>query len=317
MADESVVRLQTDQNDLNAAIDQVNETYAVVLAGGKAAVLRITDDADHGSWTMMSIASFHTWMANKRVMLGDKPAALSKVWIGHDRRRQYEAIVFDPERDDPRFFNLWTGLAAKPKPGNCDRFLHHVRTNICRGDEELYHWVIGWAADIVQRPASKNGTSLVLRGKQGVGKTIFGKVLGSLLGDHYLLVADQRYITGRFNSHLISCLLLHADEAFWAGDHAAEGKLKDLVTGDRHMIEMKGVEPISVRNYVRLLVTGNEAWVVPAGMEERRFAVRLAWKSAGSQCSTSATGGERTTSTSPPSSGKWKMAEGRRSCTIC
>jgi hypothetical protein len=46
---------------------------------------------------------------------------------------------------------------------------------------------------------------------------------------------------------------LHADEAFWAGDHAAEGKLKDLVTGHDHFIEYKGKEPVRVQNFVRLL----------------------------------------------------------------
>src|SRR5262249_11415111 len=38
-------------------------------------------------------------------------------------------------------------------------------------------------------------------------------------------------------------------------------------------IEHKGVDPIRLRNYVRLLLTSNENWVVPAGMDERRFAV--------------------------------------------
>ena len=98
-------------------------------------------------------------------------------------------------------------------------------------------------------------------------------IIGSLLGEHYVAVSDPRYVTGRFNSHLVSALLLHADEGFWAGDHAAEGKIKDLVTGDFHFVEFKGKEPIKIRNYVRLLVTGNPDWLVPAGMEERRFAV--------------------------------------------
>ena len=99
---------------------------------------------------------------------------------------------------------------------------------------------MAWLADIFQRPALKCGTSLALRGKQGVGKTKVGEVMRSLLGVHYKLVADPRYVTGRFNSHMISLLMLHADEGFWAGDKKAEGKLKDLVTGDTHPIEFKG-----------------------------------------------------------------------------
>jgi hypothetical protein len=132
---------------------------------------------------------------------------------------------------------------------------------------------MGWFAQMVQHPTEKLGTSLVLRGAQGTGKTIVGRIVGSLLGPHYALVADSRYIVGRFNSHLANCLLLQLDEATWGGDHASAGKLKDLITGEYQYIEYKGKEPVQVRNYVRLLVTGNNNWLVPAGVEERRFAV--------------------------------------------
>ena len=48
----------------------------------------------------------------------------------------------------------------------------------------------------------------------GVGlRLIAVETAGSLIGDHYLLVASPRYITGQFNSHMASLLLLHADEA--------------------------------------------------------------------------------------------------------
>jgi hypothetical protein len=72
---------------------------------------------------------------------------------------------------------------------------------------------------------------------------------------------------------MASCLLLQADEGFWAGDKAAEGRLKGLVTGEFQMIEAKGVDPVRLRNYVRLFITSNEDWVVPAGKDERRFCV--------------------------------------------
>ena len=123
------------------------------------------------------------------------------------------------------------------------------------------------------RPGEKVGTALALRGEQGVGKTKVGEVMGSIIGDGYLAVADPRFVSGRFNGHLAQCLLLHADEGFWAGDRIAESKLKDLITGSHHMVELKGKEPFRVRNLCRLLVTGNPDWLVPAGMDERRFAV--------------------------------------------
>jgi hypothetical protein len=86
-------------------------------------------------------------------------------------------------------------------------------------------------------------------------------------------VAEPRQITGKFNAHLKTALLLHADEAFWAGDHAAEGKLKDLITSKWQWIEFKGKEQIRIHNYIRLLITGNPNWLVPASHGERRHVV--------------------------------------------
>ncbi|MBL7405596.1 hypothetical protein INQ30_24975, partial [Escherichia coli] len=116
-------------------------------------------------------------------------------------------------------------------------------------------------------------TALVMRGKMGTGKTKIGEAIGSLFPSHYFLVDDARYVTGNFNAHMASCLLLQAEEAVWAGDKNAEGRLKSLVTAKTQMIESKGVDPIRLDNFVRLLMTSNEDWVIPAGKDERRFCV--------------------------------------------
>src|SRR5206468_524793 len=46
-----------------------------------------------------------------------------------------------------------------------------------------------------------------------------------------------------------------------------------LITSTIQQIEAKGVDPIRLPNYVRLIMTSNEEWVVPAGKDERRFCV--------------------------------------------
>jgi hypothetical protein len=107
---------------------------------------------------------------------------------------------------------------------------------VAQGNEDLFNFVVGWFAQIIQGPNEKTGTSLGLRGKQGAGKTIVGEIVGSLFPDHYRLVADPRYVTGRFNAHMVNLILLQADEAFFAGDKREQGKLKDLVTGNEHPI---------------------------------------------------------------------------------
>jgi hypothetical protein len=253
-------------------ISELNRNYALVLVGGRSAILRETDQ-EPGGYTLLSHSAFDNWFANRYVTHNNRRMALSKYWMSHPQRRQYEGVAFAPRRAVPRHYNLWRGFAVEPKPGDCSRFLAHVLDNICQGNQELFEWLMGWFAQIVQHPDQKLGTAVVLRGKEGTGKSIVGKTFGSLLGPHYVPVAKPELVTGRFNGHLSNCLLLQAEEAFWAGDRAAAGALKDLITNDDLVVEFKGLEAIRMRNYVRLFATSNEDWVVPAGLTARRFAV--------------------------------------------
>lgn len=107
----------------------------------------------------------------------------------------------------------------------------------------------------------------------GTGKSKLGEVFGSLFKSHYVQIDSGRYVTGQFNHHMAGCLLLQADEAVWAGDKSAEGRLKGLITSEHQMIEGKGVDPVLMPNYLRCIMTSNEGWVVPAGKDERRFCV--------------------------------------------
>jgi hypothetical protein len=253
-------------------VAELNKTYAVIQVSNKAAILKeYTDDEDRPSFSLLPVSSF-------RLLLANHPQwDAAEVWLQHKARREHVGITFAPGAADGQpkgYYNLWRGWAVEASTeGSCELFKAHLRDNVCQGSEDLFRWVFGWFADIFQHPATKCDTALVLRGPMGVGKTIVGKAIGKLLGLHYAPVSDPRYITGRFNAHLLRCLLLHGDEAFWAGDHTTEGKIRDLVTGERHPIEFKGLEAFFVRNYVRLFVTGEQDWLVPAGMSERRFAV--------------------------------------------
>jgi hypothetical protein len=254
---------------IDPRIEKMNQTYALVIVGDKAPILKTPQKG----FSFLTVSAFEQWHANRFIQQGKTRVTVAKHWLTHPQRRQYEGITFAPNRDVPGYYNVWKGFAVVPKPGDCSKFLAHIKDNVCAGDAALYDWVIGWFAHIFRTPADKSGTSLVLRDEMGVGKTKVGEVFGSLLGEHFVLASEPRYITGRFNSHLVTCLLLQADEGFWAGDHTAEGKLRDLITGHHHYIEFKGKEPIRVPNFVRLFVTGNADWIVPAGFDERRFAV--------------------------------------------
>jgi hypothetical protein len=155
-------------------IDELNKNFALVIIGDNTVILKTADN----NIGFLKVSAFEQWHANRHVNFGDKKIPLGKFWLTHPRRRQYQGLVFSPSGDVPGHFNLWRGFSVEPKPGDCSKFLAHIRDNVCRGDQELFNWVVGWFAQIVQRPAKKMGTSLAIRGKQGTGKPKLVKCSG-------------------------------------------------------------------------------------------------------------------------------------------
>lgn len=270
------------------SVEEFNEKYAVVILGGKTLIMRergANAPPEEEPFSLMSEGAFKLAHKPNRVrveyMGESRFVACADIWLNSPQRRQYEGICFAPapygqDRTPWGYYNLWRGFAVAPDPRGdavCSRFLAHIWDNVAQENAEIYDWIIAFFARLVQQPHDSAGVSLILRGKQGVGKSTLGDIIGHLFMDNYLLVDQDRYVTGSFNAHMQNVLLLQADEAVFAGDKAAESRLKGLITAKFHMVERKGVDPIRCANHVHLLMTTNNEWAVPAGLEERRFCV--------------------------------------------
>jgi phage/plasmid-associated DNA primase len=126
---------------------------------------------------------------------------------------------------------------------------------------------------MVQKPWERPEVALVLRGGQGVGKNTFVDGMGSLLPRHFCEVSCVEQLTGRFNAHMRNAILIHANEATWGGNRSESGKLKAMITDAKIPIEMKGMDILHIDNYMRLVVSSNNAWPVPVEADDRRFMV--------------------------------------------
>jgi len=260
----------------DSVIEKFNREFALVMIGGQAVVLQEERNTAEGRVDLkyLSITAFKEFYGNRQVIQGKQQIPESTYWIKHEERRSYTSVIFEPNNPSKTAYNLWRGFSVEADPtGDWSLLQDHIEQNLAKGDLSLAHWILGWFAHIIQYPDHKVGTSLAFRGRQGTGKTIIGKAMGQLYRPHYVLVEDSRYVLGNFNSHMASTLLLHADEAFFAGDPRHVGRLRGMVTSDTHRIEMKGKDSFEVNNYMRLLVTSNNDFIMPAAFEERRFAV--------------------------------------------
>lgn len=265
--------------------DWLNKSWSLVMTGGGHHLLWETTDAKGNSLVEhVKETSFHAYYASREFQVGKKAEPLTKAWMACARRRTYDGLVFSPGRPvDARWYNLWRGFdyAFQSKPEGPSKraynavqaWREHVLKNVAKGDAKLANWFTGFMAHLVQKPYEKPLVTLVLKGRKGTGKNAVLERVGALFSCNMVVADDDRYLIGNFNSHLEACLLLVLDEASWAGGKKVEGRLKGITTGQKHMIERKGMEPYSVDNLTRVAILGNEDWLVPASADERRYAV--------------------------------------------
>ena len=201
-----------------------------------------------------------------------------KAWLSHPDRLTYDAIIFNPLKtgDYDGLLNKFKGLPYQPKAGatKADFALldAHIREVIAGGNKEAYEYWYKWLAFIFQNVGKKTGVVPVLKGLQGSGKGIFCNFLGDLIGKrHYQAIATPDKITGKFNSHLESCLLLFADEALFKGDHGAQNAFKALVTEPTLNIERKGLDSHNAPNYMNFIMASNAESVFNLEKGERRY----------------------------------------------
>lgn len=262
-------------------LEVMNETACVVDEAGKFRIYREKYDPpmDRTFWARSGKQDFIDLVGPKYIEVpaangGTKLVQLAKAWLEWPLRRQYEGIIFDPEKDHDGYLNMWTGWTVDPAPGDWSLLRNLIRDVLCAGDEESYEYVMNWLAYLFQRPGQVAEVALVFRGEKGTGKGTLGRAVATICGRHGIQLTNPEHLTGRFNLHLKDCIFLFPDEAFWAGDKRHEGVLKGIVTEPTIVIEGKGRDLETCPNRVHVIMASNEDWVVPAGLDnERRFAV--------------------------------------------
>ncbi|MEM6257625.1 MAG: DUF5906 domain-containing protein [Planctomycetota bacterium] len=255
---------------------RLNLSHAVVkyYAKNKCVVMREWPD---GSVSYMSPPNFKDAHAAQRVQVGvdaqDNPkfAPAGVAWWNWTKRKEFDEVRFLPGSDaPPGVYNTFRGFPVDPVPGD-EPLIVDLLHEVIFG--EHFEWAMDWLAHLIQKPGEPGQVAIVLRGPQGHGKGFFVERVGELLGAYYATVTDSKHLTGNFNAHLRDRLLIYADETFGTASKQHQGMLKTLVTNGDILIEPKGVDSYMDKRYFRLIMASNEAWVVPADVDDRRFFV--------------------------------------------
>lgn len=258
---------------------EFNKRFAAIGdIGGKCLILswvpsKVDDTVSVPSF--QTCKSFAERYANQYVMVSQEPKQAGSYWLKWPARRSFEGIDLAPSGPPVlpgNILNLWSGFAITPAPGSWDLMRRHICEVLAAGDQEGAQYILRFAAWAVQHPGERAEVALVFRGGKGSGKGTFANALRRIFGQHGLQIFNSKHLVGAFNGHLRSCLLLFADEAFWAGDKQGESVLKGMLTEQALMIEQKGVDAAPWKNRLHVIMSANADWIVPASHDERRFA---------------------------------------------
>jgi Family of unknown function (DUF5906) len=273
-------------------LDVMNKYHAYVIDGGRAKVFREVNKYIQS----IEISAFQGWCANKSVpitttdsegKIETKELRLYDYWFRHRDRFEYSGVGFDPSKEFDRndrsndiydMWRYWETIGKKPDTleevcavKDVLRFIYEI---ICNKSMSHFYWVLSWIADLIQNPADPKGVALVLIGPKGIGKSFFGEMICSLVGDRYsFTTANKDDIFGDFNGHSSNIMFMVYEEAVWAQNRQIEAILKVFINGKRRASQAKYHDTKMANNYIRSLLLANPGWAVPISLDERRYMI--------------------------------------------
>jgi hypothetical protein len=281
-----IIQKAETRDELSELIKRFNAQYAIVNENGAALVYERVRDPMLERFRIVpyKFGALKQLYMNRFLSIeapgaDGKPKTIAKTWadwwLGAEDRRQYlGGVVFDPTGKAPdTCWNLWSGFAVEPAPGDWSLMRSHIEEVICGGDHGHAEYLLNWLARLSQQPATAGEVAVVLKGKKGTGKGILCNWIVRAWGQHGLRIGHAAHLTGKHNGHLRDCVFLFADEAFFAGNPEHERVLKGLVTDPFIAIEPKFRDLITARNMLHIMMATNDEWVVPATADERRWFV--------------------------------------------
>jgi hypothetical protein len=243
---------------------------------GKTRYVHRTPCAEHPTQMIDNFSTkedFVNWFADEKVvkvkMVAGMPVptmtTTGDIFVNSGDHRKLAGLKFLPGKPrilEKKFLNLCSGLAVKPSSaGSCSKYIDLMGEIICNGKQDRFDYLQGWMGGIVQRPwdlhLTASAIALQSPGK-GAGKGVWARQFGSLFGRHFLPIAHQDHLTGKFNAHAGVAVFTFVDETCQLHDPKALGLLNTLITEPTKMVEYKGIDAVSVGNFQRFAIATND-----------------------------------------------------------
>lgn len=202
----------------------------------------------------------------------------SAVWDGKLPIKRVEALAYVPS--EPEFidhgecagrYNLWRPSGVFAKPGDVSIFLEHMAYMF--PDETERGYVLDYLSLLVSERFVKIHFALLVRGRQGTGKSFIGKLVRAMIGNRNVSMPSSTEVTKEFTGWQEGVQLAVLEEMMAIGRKEVANRLKPVVTDDYLRIRIMHTDAYSTPNYLNLLCFTNHSDALPIEPDDRRWLV--------------------------------------------
>jgi len=200
-------------------------------------------------------------------------------WLRDPTMKTYDKLDFIPYGMScpKQTFNLFDGFRIEKIRSTEKHSFNHILETIklnAGDNEDMYNYLLKYAAHLVQKPAILPKTAIVVVGEQGTGKSSYWENFGKkILGDKYTLQSSKADdIVGKFNVNK-NKLLVIMEETEGKNTFLSCSQIKTLITQEDNWWEGKGKDAILMKNCGRMIFISNNRTPVKIEQSDRRFVV--------------------------------------------
>ena len=201
-------------------------------------------------------------------------------WLDDSKIRTYRAMTFQPPplQSNNKDLNLWRGFAIDNKESkssaNITPFIEHTKL-LAGNNDKAHEYFIKWMAQLIQEPGKLTGIALIFLSEEGAGKNLFWDGFAKIIGSEYYFETanPEKDLFSRFSNGRKNKLLIDIDEANSKDTFANSELLKNMITSEHFNYEQKGLDPIKLPNFARLIFTTNNILCAKITDNTRRYVI--------------------------------------------
>lgn len=196
---------------------------------------------------------------------------ISRQVYGFDCQPSKDPIV---NRNEIPMLNLYGWPDLIPVAGSWPT-IEKIIDLLCAGDSSAKKWLLHWSASLIQNPERRSMVAvLVLSPQQGIGKSLYGRLLAEIIGKGNAVVVSNRALRDNFNSHYVTSLLVLADEV-GIEKNAVDviSEIKASITDDRVHCSAPYAARTTVVNRMTWWMTSNHRRPFLVEADDRRFTI--------------------------------------------